>query len=92
MRNIVPMSELKTYTTLFKKVTQDEPLILTKNGYGKYAILDLEYFDKLLDELKEYKEKAHVFEKAFNSAHDKLEGKDKSISFDEFIKRERWED
>lgn len=40
--NIVPVSDLKNYNQVLKKVEHDMPVILTKNGYGKYAVIDID--------------------------------------------------
>lgn len=47
MLNIKPVSELRNYKKLLAEVTKEQPVILTKNGYGKYAIVDLEEYDRL---------------------------------------------
>jgi len=44
--NIRPVSELRSYNRLLEDVKPDNPVILTKNGYGKYGIADLDEFSK----------------------------------------------
>ena len=44
--NIRPVSELRTYNKVLNQVGPDSPVILTKNGYGKYVLLDLEDYEK----------------------------------------------
>ncbi|GAD16969.1 type II toxin-antitoxin system prevent-host-death family antitoxin [Lentilactobacillus otakiensis] len=46
IKNIKPISELRSYNKLLAEVTPDNPVILTKNGYGKYAIVDIDEFEK----------------------------------------------
>ncbi|MDN6256874.1 MAG: type II toxin-antitoxin system Phd/YefM family antitoxin [Tetragenococcus halophilus] len=45
--NIKPISDLKNYDKVLQEVTNGEPVFLTKNGRGKYAIIDIEDYDKL---------------------------------------------
>jgi len=57
MPNIKPLSDLRSYTSVLDEVTPGSPVFLTKNGRGRYAILDIrdyEYFvaeQTLLSEL-----------------------------------------
>ncbi|MFD1317715.1 type II toxin-antitoxin system prevent-host-death family antitoxin [Loigolactobacillus zhaoyuanensis] len=46
MLNNKPVSELRNYKQLLAEVTLDQPVILTKNGYGKYAVVNLEAYDR----------------------------------------------
>lgn len=49
MVNIMPVSELKNYGKVLDTVGPDKPVFLTKNGYGKYVVVDLadyEAFEK----------------------------------------------
>lgn len=43
--NIKPISELRTYTKLLDEVKPDNPIVLTKNGYGKFIIADLNEYE-----------------------------------------------
>lgn len=45
--NIKPISDLKNYGKVLQEVTNGEPVFLTKNGRGKYVIIDIEDYDKL---------------------------------------------
>ena len=47
MPNIKPISDLRNYTEVLKEVTDDNPVYLTKNGRGEYAILKIQELDKL---------------------------------------------
>ena len=64
MPNIKPISDLRNYGVILKDVAPGQPVILTKNGQGKYALLSLEDYEEyeklmalrqLLEELKEEK-------------------------------------
>lgn len=46
MPNIRPISDLRNYTEVLKEISVDEPVFLTKNGRGKYAIVDLKEYEK----------------------------------------------
>lgn len=47
MPNIKPISELRNYGEVLRDVAVGSPVFLTKNGHGRYAVLDI-------DEYKEY--------------------------------------
>ena len=57
MPNIKPISDLRNYSELLKEVTSGAPVFLTKNGRGKYAIIDIQDYEmsqakiQLLNEL-----------------------------------------
>jgi len=46
MPNIMPVSDLRNYTEVLKNISVGDPVFLTKNGRGRYAILDLEEYEK----------------------------------------------
>jgi len=46
MPNIMPVSDLRNYTEVLKHISVDDPVFLTKNGRGRYAILDLVEYEK----------------------------------------------
>ena len=46
MPNIKPISDLRNYNNVLNDVTVGAPVFLTKNGRGKYAILDMKDFEK----------------------------------------------
>ncbi|MDA3925908.1 MAG: prevent-host-death protein [Kiritimatiellae bacterium] len=48
---IKPVSELRNYNTVLREVTPETPVFLTKNGHGRYAIVDLNGYEKLRSEL-----------------------------------------
>lgn len=43
MPNIKPVSDLRNYNEVLRDIAVGEPVFLTKNGRGRYAIVDKEY-------------------------------------------------
>ena len=58
MPNIKPVSDLRNYNEVLRDIAVGEPVFLTKNGRGRYAILDMEEYEKLQATLKLMKELA----------------------------------
>lgn len=61
MPNIKPVSDLRNYGEVLRDVAVGQPVFLTKNGHGRYAVLDMEEYrqyeillarQKLLEELE----------------------------------------
>ncbi|MDW7657097.1 MAG: type II toxin-antitoxin system prevent-host-death family antitoxin [Bacillota bacterium] len=52
MPNIKPISDLRNYNEVLRDITKDEPVYLTKNGRGKFAIVDINEYEKLKASLK----------------------------------------
>ena len=52
MPNIKPVSDLRNYSEVLKDVTVDSPVFLTKNGRGKYVIVDMQEYEKTHAALK----------------------------------------
>ena len=51
MPNIKPVSDLRNYGDVLRDVAVGQPVFLTKNGHGRYAVLDMEeyrQYEKLL--------------------------------------------
>ena len=46
MPNMRPVSDLRNYAEVLKEISFDEPVFLTKNGRGRYAIVDIEEYEK----------------------------------------------
>ena len=46
MPNIKPISDLRNYSDVLHDVAVGAPVFLTKNGRGRYAILDIQDFEK----------------------------------------------
>ena len=47
---IMPVSTLRSYTEVLDGVRPGSPVFLTKNGHGRYAILDMADYDRLVEE------------------------------------------
>ncbi|MCM1043790.1 MAG: type II toxin-antitoxin system Phd/YefM family antitoxin [Corallococcus sp.] len=50
--NIKPISDLRNYTTVLKDCRTDAPVFLTKNGRGRYVIMDAEQYDTIMAEMR----------------------------------------
>ena len=48
MPNIKPVSDLRNYSEVLQDVAEGSPVFLTKTGRGKYAILDMQDYEKTL--------------------------------------------
>lgn len=46
MPNIKPISDLRNYSEVLHDVATGAPVFLTKNGRGKYAIVDIQDYEK----------------------------------------------
>lgn len=46
MPNIKPVSDLRNYTEVLRDIAVGEPVFLTKNGRGRFVILDIEEYEK----------------------------------------------
>ena len=61
---IKPVSDLRNYNEVLRTIQADNPVFLTKNGRGKYVIVDYEDYEKkqaamkLLSELLSAEEEA----------------------------------
>lgn len=55
MPNIKPVSDLRNYADVLSEVRKNEPVYLTKNGRGCYAVVDMDYvetYDRMKAELQ----------------------------------------
>ena len=52
MPTILPVSDLRNYNEVLGAVTGDTHVFLTKNGRGRYAVVDISAYDRLQSELK----------------------------------------
>lgn len=72
MPNIKPISDLRNYTEVLRDVEEGAPVFLTKNGRGKYAIVDMHDYEKaqatirLMNELEKGRHSAET-EKLYSS-------------------------
>lgn len=46
MPSILPVSDLRNYNEVLKKCQVGEPVFLTKNGRGRFVVLDIEDYEK----------------------------------------------
>ncbi|MBQ3061662.1 MAG: type II toxin-antitoxin system prevent-host-death family antitoxin [Lachnospiraceae bacterium] len=46
MPNILPVSDLRNYNEVLKNCSIGEPVFLTKNGRGKYVVMDIEDYER----------------------------------------------
>lgn len=67
MPNIKPVSDLRNYNEVLRDVSVDSPVFLTKNGRGRYVIVDMVEYEKQAATLKLMSELA----KAEKSAREK---------------------
>lgn len=62
MANILPVIDLKNYNEVLKNCRKGEPVFMTKNGRGRFVVLDIEDYEreqaekKLLVKLQEAEE------------------------------------
>lgn len=52
MPNIKPISDLRNYSDVLRDVSIDAPVFLTKNGRGRYVIMDMQDYEKAQATLK----------------------------------------
>ena len=55
MPNIKPVSDLRNYADVLSEVRENEPVYLTNNGRGCYAVVDMDYvetYDRMKAELQ----------------------------------------
>ncbi len=67
MPNIKPVSDLRNYNEVLRDIAVDEPVFLTKNGRGRYVIVDINEYERQRATLKLLSELA----KAEKSAREK---------------------
>ncbi|WP_138263333.1 type II toxin-antitoxin system prevent-host-death family antitoxin [[Clostridium] hylemonae] len=46
MSSILPVSDLRNYNEVLKNCQVGEPVFLTKNGRGRFVVLDIEDYEK----------------------------------------------
>ncbi|MCI9568513.1 MAG: type II toxin-antitoxin system prevent-host-death family antitoxin [Lachnospiraceae bacterium] len=52
MPNIKPISDLRNYSDVLRDVSVGAPVFLTQNGRGRYAIIDMQDYEKTQATLK----------------------------------------
>lgn len=46
MASILPVSDLRNYNEVLKKCQVGEPVFLTKNGRGRFVVIDIEDYER----------------------------------------------
>ena len=46
MPNILPVSDLRNYNEVLKNCQVGEPVFLTKNGRGRYVVIDMDEYER----------------------------------------------
>lgn len=46
MANILPVSDLRNYNEVLKNCQVGEPAFLTKNGRGRFVVLDIKDYER----------------------------------------------
>ena len=46
MPNILPVSDLRNYNEVLKNCHVGEPVFLTKNGRGRFVVMDIEDYER----------------------------------------------
>jgi len=65
--NIKPVSDLRNYGEILRDVAVGQPVFLTKNGHGRYAVLDME-------EYKEYEKMKAAYQLMMELERGRLSG------------------
>jgi len=47
MPNIKPVSDLRNYNEVLRDIAVGEPVFLTKNERGRYALIDMQDYEKM---------------------------------------------
>ena len=47
MPNIKPVSDLRNYNMVLRDIDVGQPVFLTKNGRGRYALIDMTEYEKM---------------------------------------------
>lgn len=51
---IIPMRDLKNTVEIEKLCAQEQgPVFVTKNGYGRLVVMDIEYYEKTMEKMYE---------------------------------------
>jgi prevent-host-death family protein len=46
MASILPVSDLRNYNTVLKNCKEGEPVFLTKNGRGRFVVMDIADYER----------------------------------------------
>ena len=51
---IIPMRELKNTVEIERRCAEENgPVFVTKNGYGRLVVMDIDYYDRTMKEMEE---------------------------------------
>lgn len=65
--HIIPMRDLKDTVKIEKLCTESkEPIFVTKNGYGRLVVMDIEYFEEVFGKFYE----AHLLNEGLKEVED----------------------
>lgn len=54
---IIPMRDLKNTVEVERKCAEENgPVYVTKNGYGRLVVMDIEYYERTMQRMNEAKE------------------------------------
>ena len=54
---IVPMRELKNTVEIERRCAEENgPVFVTKNGYGRLVVMDIDYYERTMKEMEELKD------------------------------------
>ena len=56
MPNIKPVSDLRNYNEVLVECEEGNPVFLTKNGRGKYVIIDIKEYERVFQMVKKQME------------------------------------
>ncbi|MEM5767872.1 MAG: type II toxin-antitoxin system prevent-host-death family antitoxin, partial [Bacillota bacterium] len=59
MPNIKPISDLRNYNEVLRDIAVGEPVFLTRNGRGRYVLVDIIEYERLKASLKLMSQLAH---------------------------------
>ena len=79
MPNIKPISDLRNYSDVLRDVDVGALVFLTKNGHGRYAILDIQDFESIKATLRLMNELAKVRKSGEEKGWLTLEAVEKSL-------------
>lgn len=68
MANILPVLDLRNYNEVLKQCQKGEPVFLTKNGRGRFVVMDIEDYEREKSERK-LLEKLHEAENAVKDSN-----------------------
>jgi prevent-host-death family protein len=49
---IKPISDLRNYNEVLRSIEEGSPVFLTKNGRGRYVVMDMQEYEKMQAKLK----------------------------------------